>query len=184
MTSQLECPVSPRADAPSVPVDAHVLDPQRLGDHIDRLYRAAWALCGSREEAEDLVQETYAQVLSRRRIIRRDDDIGYLLRALRNTFFSQLRTAQRRPHRADVMIEELSLPDTRNPDLDPSAAAESREIYALIATLPRDFREALVAIDVVGLSYAEAARALGVRQGTVTSRLHRARGRLAALLSE
>jgi DNA-directed RNA polymerase specialized sigma24 family protein len=43
------------------------LDPARLGDHIDRLYRAAWALCGSREDAEDLVQETYARVLARPR---------------------------------------------------------------------------------------------------------------------
>ncbi len=38
------------------------LDPARLGDHLDRLYRAAWALAGSREDAEDLVQETYARV--------------------------------------------------------------------------------------------------------------------------
>jgi hypothetical protein len=38
------------------------LDPAQLGDHLDRLYRAAWALCGSREDAEDLVQETYARV--------------------------------------------------------------------------------------------------------------------------
>jgi DNA-directed RNA polymerase specialized sigma24 family protein len=42
------------------------LDPRHAGDHIDRLYRAAWALCGSREDAEDLVQETYARVLGRR----------------------------------------------------------------------------------------------------------------------
>ena len=45
---------------------------------------------------------------------------------------------------------------------------ETRELYALIAELPRDFRDALVAIDVVGLSYAEAAKSLGVRQGTIT----------------
>ena len=46
------------------------LDPERLGDHIDRLYRAAWAMCGSREDAEDLVQETYAQVLRKPRRLR------------------------------------------------------------------------------------------------------------------
>src|SRR3954451_7069339 len=44
------------------------LDPARIGDHVDRLYRAAWALCGSREDAEDLVQETYARVLGRPRL--------------------------------------------------------------------------------------------------------------------
>ena len=40
------------------------LERDALGDHLDRLYRAAWALCGSREDAEDLVQETYTRVLS------------------------------------------------------------------------------------------------------------------------
>src|ERR1700751_1782391 len=73
------------------------LDPQALGDQIDRLYRAARALCGSREEAEDLVQETFASVLRRPRTLRADDDIGYLLRALRNTFLSTRRTASRLP---------------------------------------------------------------------------------------
>ena len=60
------------------------LDPEDLGDHLDRLYRAAWALCGRREDAEDLVQETYARVLARPRWLRREDDFAYLLRALRN----------------------------------------------------------------------------------------------------
>ena len=73
------------------------LDPEALGDHIDRLYRAAWGLCGSREEAEDLVQETFARVLRKPRLLRSEDDLGYLLRVLRNTFFSQRRTAARRP---------------------------------------------------------------------------------------
>ena len=83
------------------------LDPERLGDHLDRLYRAAWALCGAREDAEDLVQETYAQVLRKPRRLRSDDDLGYLLRVLRNTFFSGRRAAARR-------AQTTALPD----DLD------------------------------------------------------------------
>jgi hypothetical protein len=50
------------------------LDPARLGDHLDRLYRAAWALCGSREDAEDLVQDTYTRVLARPRLLRHEDE--------------------------------------------------------------------------------------------------------------
>ena len=73
-----------------------LLDPARLGDHVDRLYRAAWALCGSREDAEDLVQETYARLLARPRLLRNEDDLGYLLRALRNTFLNQKRSESRR----------------------------------------------------------------------------------------
>src|SRR5262249_61475560 len=80
------------------------LDPARLGDHIDRLYRAAWALCGSREDAEDLVQETYARVLARPRMLQREDDLGYLLRALRNTFLNQRRDSARR-------VQSVQLPD-------------------------------------------------------------------------
>src|SRR5436305_7706947 len=63
-----------------------LLDPDRLGDHIDRLYRAAWGLCGSRHDAEDLVQETLLSVLKRPRVLRRDDDPGYLLRTRNNTY--------------------------------------------------------------------------------------------------
>src|SRR5689334_19187950 len=77
--------------------EGHVLDPDSAAEHIDRLYRAAFALCGSREAAEDLVQETYARVLSRPRLLRGDGDIGYLLRVLRNTFISQARQARIRP---------------------------------------------------------------------------------------
>ena len=151
----------------------HTLDPARLGDHLDRLYRAAWALCGSREDAEDLVQETYARVLARPRVLRRDDDLGYLLRALRNTFFNQRRTASRRL-RADPLPDAqdvLADPHARQPD----AALEAAELYAAIAALPDDFRDVLVAVDVAGLSYKEAARVLRVREGTVMSRLYRAR---------
>src|SRR6516164_2896980 len=84
------------------------LDPARLGDHLDRLYRAAWALCGSREDAEDLVQETYARVLRRPRLLRHEDDLGYLLRALRNTFLNQKR-AERRRLQAAPLPEQLEL---------------------------------------------------------------------------
>ena len=149
------------------------LDPTRLGDHLDRLYRAAWALSGSREEAEDLVQETYARVLARPRFVRNDDDLGYLLRALRNTFLTQKRTEQRRL-RPDPLPDELDLvadPTAR----DPQAALEVGEVYAAVAALPADFRDVLVAVDVAGLSYRETARALSIREGTVMSRLYRAR---------
>ncbi len=149
------------------------LDPARLGDHLDRLYRAAWALCGSREDAEDLVQETYARILARPRVLRREDDLGYLLRALRNTFLNQKRSESRRL-RADPLPDTLDIladPHARQPDV----AVEAGELYGAIAALPEDFRDVIVAVDVSGLSYKEAARALRVREGTVMSRLYRAR---------
>jgi RNA polymerase sigma-70 factor (ECF subfamily) len=157
------------------------LDPEALGDHIDRLYRAAWGLCGSREEAEDLVQETFARVLRKPRILHSEDDLGYLLRVLRNTFFSQRRTASRRPQ-TSPLPDDLDFVEDRAA-LQPEARLQSEELYAAIAALPDDFRDALVAIDLVGLSYREAARALRVREATITTRLHRARQRMARALT-
>ena len=149
------------------------LDPDRMGDHLDRLYRAAWALCGSREDAEDLVQETYSSVLARPRLLRREDDLGYLLRSLRNTFLTQKRTEGRRlrPGPLPDQIDLVADPHARQPQ----AAVEAGELYAAIAALPDDFRDVLVAVDVAGLSYKEAARSLRIPQGTVMSRLYRAR---------
>lgn len=160
--------------------DERQLDPQALGDHIDRLYRAAWSLCGSREDAEDLVQETFENVLRRPRLLRNDDDLGYLLRVLRNTFIDKTRAASRRPRETELP-EELPVPETRG-FANPEQRLEAAELYAAIAQLPGEFRDALVAIDVAGLSYREAARALGVREATVTTRLYRARQRLADAL--
>ncbi len=157
------------------------LDPEALGDHIDRLYRAAWSLSGSKEEAEDLVQETFARVLRKPRILRSEDDIGYLLRVLRNTFFSTRRTAARRPQ-TTALPDDLDLVEDRNA-IQPEAKLESAELYTAISELPDDFRDALVAIDVVGLSYREAAQALRVREATITTRLHRARQRVARILT-
>jgi RNA polymerase sigma-70 factor, ECF subfamily len=149
------------------------LDPKSLSQHIDRLYRAAWALCGSREDAEDLVQETFARVLSRPRVLHGDDELYYLMRVLRNTFLTSRRTAGRRPVTV-ATLEDVVAADPR-PMGQPERALEMQEVYATIAALPEDFRLALVAVDVVGLSYREAARALRVREATITTRLFRAR---------
>ena len=119
------------------------------------------------------MQETYARLLARPRLLRSDDDLGYLLRALRNTFLNQKRTERRRL-RASPLPDELDLvadPGAR----EPHAAVEAGEVYAAIAALPADFRDVLVAVDVAGLSYKETAKALKIRDGTVMSRLYRAR---------
>jgi RNA polymerase sigma-70 factor (ECF subfamily) len=158
------------------------LEPQALVRHVDTLHRAAWALCGSREDAEDLVQELCARVLAKPRRLHGDDELSYLMRALRNTFLSTRRTASRRP-RADVEIELVAAADPRA-DRRPDQAAETNEVFDAIAALPTDFRLALVAVDVAGLSYAEAARVLGSREATIASRLSRAREQVAHALRE
>ncbi len=151
------------------------LDPEALGDAIDRLYRAAWALCGQREDAEDLVQETYARVLARPRLLRREDDVGYLLRALRHVFLNRQRAAHSRPETVELPDDD-AVEDPRAPG--PQALADAQTLYAAIASLPDDFRDVVVAVDVCGLRYREAARLLRVKEATVATRVFRARLRL------
>ncbi|TML32810.1 MAG: RNA polymerase sigma factor [Actinobacteria bacterium] len=157
------------------------LDPDRVAEHLPRLYRAARAWTRSREEAEDLVQETYARVLARPRLLRNEDELGYLLRSLRNTLISQRRAQSRRPVTTEL-VDEATV-GTRASD-DPAQAVEIHQVYAAISQLPDEFKDALVAVDIAGLSYPEAARSLGVPEGTLTSRLFRARDRVARLLSD
>ena len=153
------------------------LDTSRLGDHIDRLYRAARALTGSRPAADDLVQETYARVLSKPRLLKNDDDIGYLLRVMRNLFLDERRQAARR---ATDPVDPEDLEQVEGRVRGPQQAAEQRELLGVIAALPDEFRDVLVAVDVTGLSYKEASGVLGVPEGTVMSRLYRARKRVIA----
>lgn len=153
------------------------LDPAQLGDHLDRLYRAALGLCGNRADAEDLVQETYARVLRRPRLLRSENDLGYLLRVLRHTYIDTYRSDARRPA-SESIDERLEQIEDRRAET-PEAHLERAELHAMIAGLPPDFRDAVVLVDLVGLSYREAGRLLGVKEATVTTRLHRGRQRLA-----
>ncbi len=154
-----------------------LLDPGTLGDHVDRLFRAAWAMSGSRVDAEDLVQETFARVLAKPRRIRNEDDLGYLLQVLRNTFVSSRRSAGRQL--ASEPLHERPEAVDRSSATRPEQAVETREVFGLIAALEEPFRDALVAVDVAGLTYAEAAELLDAKEATITSRVFRARAKVA-----
>jgi RNA polymerase sigma-70 factor, ECF subfamily len=157
----------------SHPLGLRPLDPSGLARHTDAMYRAAWALCGSAHDAEDLVQETFVNVLARPRLIR-GSELGYLLRALRNTYADRRRAAARRP----VTVE------LRDDDGIPTAdgAVDARAVLEAIAAAPPQFRDAVIAIDLLGLSYAEAARHLDAPMDTVASRVHRGRAHVARRL--
>jgi RNA polymerase sigma-70 factor, ECF subfamily len=153
-----------------------ILDPETLGGYIDPLYRAAWALCGSRHEAEDLVQETFLNVLKRPRLLRNNNELGYLLRALKNTHASRYRSGLHRP--AEQRLTEDDVP------VHHDAAIGAREIMEAVASAPALYRDAVIAVDVLGLSYREAARALQTREVTITTRVHRGRRHVAKALSD
>lgn len=151
-----------------------VLDPHAAADHLTRLQRLATSLVGSHHLAEDLTQETYARVLSRPRRLRGGNDYHYLAGTLRNVVNDHWRTERRRLQ---------AVGDAPQPQGDPEAAALAGELYAAVAELPDGYRRVVAAVDVVGMSYAEAARELRIPVGTVMSRLHRARTRLAGAIA-
>jgi len=132
-------------------------------------------MCGSRHDAEDLVQETFAQVLQRPRWIRNHNEIGYLMRALRNTYASRYRLASSRS-----VTRELFEDDAVTGDGDRFSA---RELMEAIASAPPLYRDAVIAVDLLGLSYREAAKSLRTREATITTRLHRGRQHVALALS-
>jgi RNA polymerase sigma-70 factor, ECF subfamily len=127
-----------------------------------------------------LVQDTFLQVLRQPRFLSSDEDLGYLLRTMRNTFITDCRTAARRP-RITLISGELDIVDASG-WANPEASIDATELYAAIATLPDCFRHAVIAVDVVGLSYRDAARTLHVGEATLGTRVHRGRQRLADIL--
>src|SRR5947209_8574280 len=148
------------------------VDPELLAAHMDVLYRAARGLCRSHHEAEDLVQETFARVLSRPRVLRRGHEVGYLLRALRNTYANHRRTEARRP--LTVALSETDFVG----EFDVRGILTPREVLCAIAGAPEPYRKAVLAIDVLGLSYDQAAAHLRTSKATITSRVSRDRQRV------
>lgn len=148
---------------------------------MGRLYRAAYGLCGSAADAEDLVQDTFERVLRRPRFLRtREHDLAYLLSVMRNTWISSHRT--RRVATVALEPDELAAAAATPDDPVVARVVEGGALFAALQGLTEPLREAVVAVDVLGLSYREAAEALGCKEGTIMSRLHRGRGQLAAEL--
>lgn len=125
------------------------------------------------------MQETFARVLARPRALRRGSELAYLMRTLRNTWIDSLRARAARPA-ATRTLDDVEFVAGRS--ADPELALQARTAYAAIGELSPPLREAIVAVDVVGLSYKEAARSLGARETTIATRLFRARDYVAQRL--
>ena len=119
-------------------------------------------------------------MLRKPRLLRSDDDLGYLMRVLRNTFYSRHRAEGRRP-RTSELPDDLGPAEGRGGPA-PEDVLASREVLAAVAALPEPFRETVAAVDLAGLSYKEAARALSTNKGTIMSRLYRGREQVADAL--
>lgn len=171
-------PISPRQTNAVTAPPLRELDPERLADHLEALYHVARGLCASHEDAEDLVQETFARLLRRPRFLRSDHDHGYLLRALRNTHVMNYHAAMRRPTTVPLQESHGDGQTSRASDFD------AHELMAAISTAPRPYRDAVLAVDVFGLSYRQAARQLRIGEATIATRLHRGRREVIEALGE
>jgi len=150
--------------------------------HIPRLRRYALALLRDPHRAEDLVQETLTRALGRMHFWRVGSDMrAWLFSIMHNQFANDCRSAARRP-----LMVELDGPQGATIEPHSVAAADSNagvdDIEAALLQLPPEQRAVLLLVSLEGLSYAETARVLGIKPGTVMSRLYRARQRLRGLL--
>jgi RNA polymerase sigma-70 factor (ECF subfamily) len=155
---------------------------QQLVQHIPRLRRYARALLKDTERAEDLVQETLTRALGKLNFWRRGSDMrAWLFSIMHNQHVNDCRRAQRRP-------DSLSLHEDRAQEPRAGSHAEQRahlqDIELALQRLPEEQRAVLLLVSLEGLSYRQTAKVLGIKTGTVMSRLHRARERLRGWLNE
>jgi RNA polymerase sigma-70 factor, ECF subfamily len=158
----------------------------------DQVYRVARHLAGSREEAEDLVQETYARAFRSWRQFTPGTNLrAWLLRILTNLNIDRGRRQQRAPQTTPLETNDYYLYDklaeTGDGVSDEQKVVErlsQDDIVSALSAVPHDFRDVLVLVDLGDFSYADAAQILDIPVGTVMSRLHRGRRILKRELAE
>lgn len=149
-----------------------------LTGELPRLRAFAISLCGDRQLADDLVQETLVKAWAHLDSFEDGTNLkGWLFTILRNTYFSE-----RRKRRNEVRDEDGKLAGRLVSSPEQDGHIDLRDLAAAMARLAPEQREALVLIGAEGLSYAEAAKICNCRTGTIKSRVNRARCRLAQLL--
>jgi RNA polymerase sigma-70 factor, ECF subfamily len=161
-------------------------------DLADQVFRVARHLVGSRDEAEDLVQETYARAFRSWRSFTPGTNLrAWLLRILTNLNIDRGRRRQRQPDLQSLeandyyladRLEEAGGPITEEEQVDERLSQDS--IVGALAEVPHDFRDVLVLVDIGNFTYQDAAQILDIPIGTVMSRLHRARRILKRTLAE
>ena len=151
---------------------------------MDLVFNLSRRLTDSRQDAEDLVQETFLRAFRAWMDLRRPKRVEpWLATICLNLARSRFRARARRP--SEVALQDWMV--ERRPSEDPESRAEGierDELYRAMHELPEEQRVALTLVDLSGLSTFEAAEAMGTPRGTVLSRLHRGRRALARLLGD
>jgi RNA polymerase sigma-70 factor (ECF subfamily) len=158
----------------------------------DQVYRVARHLASSREDADELMQETYARAFRSWRSFQPGTNMrAWLLRILTNLNIDRGRRTQRAPQMQPLEANDYYLYD-RLAENEDGVSDEDRvverlsqdDIVTALSAVPHDFRDAIVLVDLGDFSYADAAQILDIPVGTVMSRLHRGRRILKRELAE
>jgi RNA polymerase sigma-70 factor (ECF subfamily) len=152
-------------------------------DLADQVYRVARRMVSTREEAEDLMQETYARAFRSWRSFQPGTNLrAWLLRILTNLNIDRGRRVQRAPDTQPLeegdyflynRLEEAN--PTRSDEERVDARLSQDDAVTALSAVPHDFRDVIVLVDIGDFSYNEAAQILDIPVGTVMSRLHRGR---------
>jgi RNA polymerase sigma factor (sigma-70 family) len=155
-------------------------------DHSSRVYRLAYRLTGNQHDAEDLTQEVFIRVFRSLSSYTPGTFEGWLHRITTNLFLDQARRRQR--IRMDAMGDDSSGYPARGELHDPVRGYEhanlDHDVQRALDALAPEYRAAVVLCDIEGLSYEEIAVTLGIKLGTVRSRIHRARSQLRLALAD
>ena len=144
--------------------------------HADRVYRLAFRLSGNKADAEDLTQETFVRVFKSLADYQPGTFEGWLHRITTNLFLDMVRRRAR--IRFDALPEDAGdrlMSREAGPEQSYDQNNLDPEIQQALDALPPDFRVAVVLCDLEQLSYEEIAATLGIKVGTVRSRIHRGR---------
>lgn len=152
--------------------------------HSARVYRLAYRLTGNVHDAEDLTNDVFVRVFRSLHSYRPGTFEGWLHRITTNVFLDKMRRKQR--IRFDALADDAAarLPSREvGPEQKVADAQFDDDVQRALDALPPDFRAAVVLCDIEGLSYDEIAATLGIKLGTVRSRIHRGRAQLREALA-
>jgi RNA polymerase sigma-70 factor (ECF subfamily) len=187
----------PEAEGNAVRIATEARDRVRFEEEAlelaDQVYRVARHLTGSREDAEELVQETYARAFRSWRSFTPGTNLrAWLLRILTNLNIDRGRRRQRQPDTQPLEESDYFLYNRLEESSGDGSTDEDRvverlsqdDIVGALSAVPHDFRDVIVLVDIGDFSYQDAANILDIPIGTVMSRLHRGRRILKRELAE
>ncbi len=180
--------------------DAELVERWQAGDlsafealvtrHERRVFRLLYRMLGSREEAEDASQDAFLSLFRHGHRFRREARFStFVYRVAANAALNRRRTLGRARSRSDEFRRRQDAGDDlpsspRNPQASAEGAEVQERVQGALLSLPKDLRMAIVLYDIEGQSYRDIAETLDIPEGTVKSRIHRARNALRSELAE